>query len=260
MLRTYSSRPSGQSSTTSRRTSGYFLVVFPATAVLLGFWQVYRRRWKLDLIDNIERRTHKPPIQGLPDTLDRLSELAYRRVRVRGRFDHAREIILAPRMPVQASGGGIISYGGKIGGLVITPFVVEDGSHYDGQSILVNRGWVPTNLLDPAKRSAGQVTEPTVLVGLLRESEKNKAFAPKNSPKSPMWHRRDIDAMAAMCGTLPVYVDADSKSSVPGGPIGGQTNLQIRNEHAAYIVTWWGLAAVSGYLWYRKFVQRRPFR
>ena len=27
-------------------------------------------------------------------------------------------------------------------------------------------------------------------------------------------------------------------SSVPGGPIGGQTNVQLRNEHLSYIVTW----------------------
>jgi len=27
-------------------------------------------------------------------------------------------------------------------------------------------------------------------------------------------------------------------TSVPGGPIGGQTNVQLRNEHLSYIATW----------------------
>ena len=27
-------------------------------------------------------------------------------------------------------------------------------------------------------------------------------------------------------------------STIPGGPIGGQTRVQLRNEHGSYIITW----------------------
>jgi len=31
---------------------------------------------------------------------------------------------------------------------------------------------------------------------------------------------------------------AETDSTVAGGPIGGQTNVTVRNEHLSYIVTW----------------------
>lgn len=44
--------------------------------------------------------------------------------------------------------------------------------------------------------------------------------------------------MAQVADTAPIFVDAAEDSWVPGGPIGGQTNLSIRNEHLQYILTW----------------------
>jgi len=31
----------------------------------------------------------------------------------------------------------------------------------------------------------------------------------------------------------------ETDSTIAGGPIGGQTNVTVRNEHLSYIVTWW---------------------
>lgn len=43
--------------------------------------------------------------------------------------------------------------------------------------ILINRGWVPRMGMDPAARSAGQVTEVVEIVGILRKSEETPQFA-----------------------------------------------------------------------------------
>lgn len=67
-------------------------------------------------------------------------------------------------------------------------------------------------------------------------------------------------------------------STVPGGPIGGQTRVTLRNEHMQYIVTWWvgallstsitsniklmfsllryGLCAATSYMWFTKFIKK----
>lgn len=44
--------------------------------------------------------------------------------------------------------------------------------------------------------------------------------------------------MAEAVGAAPVFLDANANSSVPDGPVGGQTNVTLRNEHLSYIFTW----------------------
>lgn len=50
---------------------------------------------------------------------------------------------------------------------------------------------------------------------------------------------RDIKAMSAKLGTRPLLLDAVVASSVPGGPVGGQTRIQLKNDHLSYLLTWW---------------------
>ena len=49
---------------------------------------------------------------------------------------------------------------------------------------------------------------------------------------------RDIPEMAQTLHTLPIFLDADANSTVPGGPIGGQTKVSLRNDHLSYMFTW----------------------
>lgn len=41
-----------------------------------------------------------------------------------------------------------------------------------------------------------------------------------------------------MVGGVPIFIDASVDTTVPGGPIGGQTRASLRNEHLSYILTW----------------------
>lgn len=43
--------------------------------------------------------------------------------------------------------------------------------------------------------------------------------------------------MAKITGADPIFIDADFHSTAPGGPIGGQTRVTLRNEHMQYIPT-----------------------
>lgn len=44
--------------------------------------------------------------------------------------------------------------------------------------------------------------------------------------------------MSKIVDSDPILIDAVMESSVTGGPIGGQTNISLRNEHVSYIITW----------------------
>ncbi|XP_075229461.1 surfeit locus protein 1 isoform X1 [Lycorma delicatula] len=233
------------------------LLTVPIGTFGLGTWQVKRREWKLNLIKDLEKRLSEPPID-LPEDLAELSSLEYRKVKVEGKFDHSNELYLGPRMLL--SGGesvaksGLLSVGAKknVGHHVVTPFILSDS----GKRILVNRGWVPTAMLNANKRLEGQIEDEVELVGIVRLHEERSTFMPSNQPQIRVYHYRDLKKMAKKTNTLRVFLDACEESTVPGGPIGGQTNVSLRNEHMSYIITWYSLSALTAFLWCKKFLFR----
>ncbi|NXN87532.1 SURF1 protein, partial [Bombycilla garrulus] len=151
-----------QSSTAAANASGedrllkWGLLLVPLTTFGLGTWQVQRRKWKLDLITQLASRIKADPI---PLTLDpmELKELEYRPVRVRGRFEHSKELYMLPRSLLdperEAREAGRITSHPENGANVITPFYCTEL----GVTILVNRGFVPKTKLNPETRLKGQV-------------------------------------------------------------------------------------------------------
>jgi surfeit locus 1 family protein len=49
--------------------------------------------------------------------------------------------------------------------------------------------------------------------------------------------------MAEMAGTEAVLLDAKAETTVPGGPVGGQTRVSLRDEHLSYLLTWLSIQA-----------------
>jgi surfeit locus 1 family protein len=205
-----------------------------AVLIGLGVWQLQRLAWKEGLIARIETRT-----KGDPITLKQAIAMArkgrdpsYYRVRVDGRFHHAKE-----RYLYAASDG-------KVGWDVITPLETADGD-----MVLVDRGFVPDELKDPASRASGQFENVVAVTGIVRAPEIQGLFTPDNEPGANRWFWRDLQAMARSAfpdGTIqvaPFFLEAE-KTSVPGGwPEGGRTRLEIPNNHLQYAVTWFLLAA-----------------
>uniref|UniRef100_A0A8C7YEJ2 SURF1-like protein n=1 Tax=Oryzias sinensis TaxID=183150 RepID=A0A8C7YEJ2_9TELE len=233
----------------------WFLLLIPATTFGLGTWQVKRRQWKMGLIDDLHRLTTEEPIP-LPLDPNEVNKLEYRRVRVRGRYDHSKELYIMPRSPVdpekEAREAGSLSSSGETGANVVTPFQCIDL----GITILVNRGYVPRQKIRPETRMKGQVEDEMEVVGIIRLSENRKPFVPNNDVERNRWHYRDLEAMSHVTGTAPIFIDADFGSTIPGGPVGGQTRVTLRNEHMQYIITWYGLCAATTYMWYIKFIKK----
>ncbi|KAK0141314.1 Surfeit locus protein 1 [Merluccius polli] len=233
----------------------WLLLLIPGATFGLGTWQVKRRQWKLKLIDDLRRLTTSEPIPLPIDPLE-LNALEYRRVKVRGHFDHTKELYILPRSPVdpekEAREAGRLSSSGETGANVITPFYCTDL----GITILVNRGYVPKNKIKPETRMKGQAESEIDMVGVVRLTEVRKPFVPPNNVERNSWHYRDLEAMSSVAETQPIFIDADFRSTIPGGPIGGQTRVTLRNEHMQYIITWYGLCAATSYMWYAKFIKK----
>lgn len=227
----------------------YFLLLIPVSTFGLGTWQIKRLQWKKGLIKELESRT-TAPVLDLPENIDELrsKDLEYRRVILRGIFEHSEELHVYPRSLNEGTHGGV-GFGRqpKSGGHIITPFKITD----TGQRIFVNRGWVPKDKIKPEKRQEGQIEGEVEMVGFIRQGEKRQPFQGKNRPEKNHWFSRDLDAMAEVTGCLPILVDADAASTVPGGPRGGQTRVYLRNEHLQYIITWYALSGFTAYMYYR---------
>ncbi|HEX9753179.1 MAG TPA: SURF1 family protein [Methyloceanibacter sp.] len=232
---------------------GLTALMLAAFAVLtgLGVWQLQRLEWKQGLIAQIEARTNGPPIT-LEDAVALAGEgrdPSYYRVRADGRFHHAKERYLYAVSE------------GRVGWHVIAPFETEDGD-----VVLVDRGFVPDELKDPSARALGQVENVITVTGIVRTPETQAVFTPDNEPKVNRWFWRDLAGMARSmfpAGTTevaPFFLEAD-KSEVPGGwPEGGQTRLEIPNNHLQYAITWFLLATVLLIVYglYVRSLYRRP--
>ncbi|MGN6818029.1 MAG: SURF1 family protein [Sphingomonas sp.] len=198
----------------------------------LGVWQVERRAWKLELIARVDARVHAAPAALPPPAAwSRINDKddAYRRITATGTFDHADETLV---QALTERGGGF---------WVLTPLRTARGT------VLVNRGFVPEELRDPASRRAGQVMGPVTVTGLLRISEPRGTLLRSNDPAAGRWYSRDVAAIARArhLGTVaPFFIDADATPDPGGYPVGGLTVIRFRNSHLVYALTWFALSGL----------------
>lgn len=203
----------------------------------LGVWQLQRLAWKEAVLAQISARRDAAPVtlppQGEWARLDP-DQYDYRRVVLRGTFDHARESPLFRASATGAAGDGP-------GYEILTPLRLADGG-----IVIVNRGFAPAELKEPAKRAAGQIAGEVTLTGLMRRPETRNSFTPADEPDNNLWFTRDPAALAAHWGlhdVAPFSIDADATPNPGGWPKGGATVMKIPNNHLSYALTWFALAA-----------------
>ena len=231
----------------SARTNAFLLSLIAAVIVglvLLGNWQLRRLDWKLDLIERIETRVAADPVAAPAraewgDIEGRRHE--YLKVSIRGHFRHDRETLV---QALTERGGGY---------WVLTPLRTAAG-----ETVLINRGFVPTDALARWRRTARPDGEQRI-TGLLRLSEPGGIPLRRNDPSTGRWYSRDVEAIARAHGlerVAPYFIDADAAPNPGGLPIGGMTRVQFRNAHLVYALTWYGLAlllaAMTAFVVYRE--------
>ncbi|KEF55388.1 uncharacterized protein A1O9_08138 [Exophiala aquamarina CBS 119918] len=216
------------------------LAVIPLTAFVLGSWQVQRLEWKTRLLAKFEDRLVRPPLP-LPPRIDpeAISEFDYRRVYATGKLIHEKEMLIGPR-----------TQDGNDGYLVVTPLERDDAA----STILINRGWISKDKKyqqdrDPSSLPRGEIT----VHGLLREPWKKNYFTPDNKPADGKFYFPDVYEMANISGAEPVWIEETMKPDllvsydrqIKGIPIGRAPEVNLRNNHLQYIVTWYSLSAAT---------------
>ncbi|ETN84624.1 SURF1 family protein, partial [Necator americanus] len=224
----------------------------PATTFGLGCWQTYRLRWKLDLIERLKLRLNEAAIDFPVDDISKLENMEYQRVRLSGEFLHEREFYISPRGRFdpgheEKSTGSLLSSDNlsSHGAHIITPFRLSNSNLV----VMINRGWVPASKISPNSRSSSQPKGEVTIEAVVRKSEKRPQFVGENVPEKGLWFYKNFAQMAKQYNTDPIYLEAVYESTVPGGPIGGQSNVNVRNDHLSYLLTWFSLSAITLAMW-----------
>jgi surfeit locus 1 family protein len=214
------------------------LAALVALAILIGLgtWQLQRKVWKEDLIARIAAGIHGEPGEILPESAWsgwRADADEFRRVRLTGTFLHDREALVHGLASAQRGAPAQGFY-------LFTPLRLASGA-----TVIVNRGFVPTELRDPASRPHSQPPGEATVTGLVRAPQPRAWFTPQDLPSQNRWFTRDPSSIAAAKGldrTAPFYVEADATPNPGGWPRGGQTRPDLPNSHLQYALTWYGLA------------------
>lgn len=216
---------------------GVLSLVALAILLALGTWQVQRLHWKENLIATVSARVNEPaqplPQQSAWASLD-LAENEYRPFFARGHFLHQNEVQI---YTVLSEPKGSFSGAGY---WVLTPLQLEDGG-----IVIVNRGFVPQELKDPASRKEGQTEGVVRVTGLLRTAEQANYFTPPNDPARGTWYRRDPGEIARAFGlknVAPFMLDAKGEYLPDMLPQPNETRVIFTNNHLGYALTWYGLA------------------
>lgn len=218
---------------------GVITLIMLATLVGLGAWQLQRRAEKHALIAALTERLATAPV-ALPAKAEWLG--------LTPEHDEFRRVTLVaapeakPDARVFASGSALRS---DITGLGVWAFVpVRLAS---GETVVVNRGFVPDGQQASPSLSATDAAQPITLTGYLRFPEKPGTFAAHEDLGKRLWFVRDHLAMSLALhwgDVAPFYVDLEAPSPPAGVPKPGPLEVHLRDPHLQYAMTWFGLAIV----------------
>ncbi|MCZ4281784.1 SURF1 family protein [Kiloniella laminariae] len=233
--------------TTRRFQPTFWPTVFSIPVFLvalgLGTWQLQRMEWKKEQIALRQERSGAEAVSfdelyagnsGVP------AEEEFRHVWIEGEFLHDEELILGAR-----------SLDRRLGVQIVTPFALRDG-----REILVNRGFAPSELKESAARPEGQVKGTVRIEGLLRVPgwKGYEMVKPANDPIKNFWFYVDIPEMARHTGlsnpVQDIYLDAGPAANPGGYPLGGQTRIELVNNHLEYVITWYAMALILAVIYF----------
>lgn len=205
-------------------------IAFGAVGVVilaaLGFWQLERLEWKRALIAEIEARLAAEPVP-VPDEPDRDRDRLLR-VTATGQIGTGELRVMSSLMPWGA------------GYRIVSPMTLEDG-----RRILVDLGFVPQEMEDPASRQPGGRNDSgrgaERVTGLLHWPAESDGYTPEPDVQRGLWFARDVDAMARVLDTEPVLIVAEAHDR-PDWPRPAPPGTDVPNRHLEYAITWFGLA------------------
>jgi len=203
----------------------YFIIL---TLLSLGFWQIYRLNWKLELIEQIENSLKNDPVE-----LSNVEKKNYLRIKTSGDIDFDKQIYLYN-----------LNDAGKPGFEVINPIKIGD------ENYLMNRGWIPFEKKDLPELN---LVDQNQIFGTLMLQTKSSTFKPENDIEKNYWFTLNREDVSKFTGRnfseYVIYLNGDYKIPKPR-----VITAKISNNHKKYAITWFSMAIsiLLIYLYFRK--------
>ena len=203
----------------------YFIIL---VLLSLGFWQLYRLSWKLDLINQIENSLKVEPIE-----LQNVEKKNYLRIKTSGQIDFEKQIYLYN-----------LNETGKPGFEVINPIKIGK------EDYLINRGWIS---FDKKNKPEINIIDQKNIIGTLMLQSKSSSFKPKNEIDKNYWFTLDREDILKFTGRnfskYIIYLNGSYENPKPK-----VITAKISNNHKKYAITWFSMAIsiLLIYLYFRK--------
>jgi len=219
------------------------IVCCSLAAVMLwcATWQWSRYKEKVELVETYSQHSTVAPL-ALPApeaTEGKFEAVMHRRIRVRGRYDLDRQMIITNRK--NAEGPGY---------LLVAPLQLEDSKHH----VLVSRGFIPFEDRSANDWRKYDVTEVVELDGVAQPPKTEGLLAPSNpdTGEGDEFARKWLyPELAKMAKQLPYPVYTQLYLQKLGGPAAGRYPEQaVRisvppSTHYGYTIEWCILATIT---------------
>jgi surfeit locus 1 family protein len=215
------------------------IVVILAIGVLcrLGIWQLERHAERAQQNGRILAGLQQAPLLLTPRSPELIQALDYRRVTVRGTFDPAHEVLLRNR-----------SLDGATGYHLITPLRLSGSDRV----VLIDRGWVPLALADPAQRALLPVPSGEVgITGVSRITQRGGRPADPpltaDRPRLERWFWMDLERMQQQMPyplTAFYVVQEPDAASADALPRPTAVSDLGAGPHLGYAIQWFSFAII----------------
>ena len=203
----------------------YFIIL---VLLSLGFWQLYRLNWKLNLISEIENSLKNDPVELLKS-----NKKNYLKIKTSGQINFDKQIYLYN-----------LNKSGKPGFEVINPILIGD------ENYLINRGWIS---FDQKNQSEINFLNEDKIIGTLKLQTKASIFKPENDIENNYWFTLNREDVFKYTGknfsNFIIYLNGDYKTPEPK-----VITANISNNHKKYAITWFSMAIsiLLIYLYFRR--------
>ena len=217
------------------------VIVLCAMGVMgrLGIWQLerhFQRRARNEFVSR-QLSLESVPIDVL-DLQGDLDNVDMRVVTLMGEYDYESDFILR---------GQVLR--GRSGVNLITPLMLYDSN----KAILVNRGWVPYEILESGDISKFEEYGPVNVSGRIRKSQNSPSNSLRSDDFSREIYQLDIDNLQRYVDytLMPVYVQEElGKNNFDDLPQSVPLEFELNDgPHLGYAVQWWFFVPLLGWVY-----------
>lgn len=213
--------------------------------IKLGYWQYGKAMLKLD-IEAKYKLASDGELTFLPTQQANFSELLYKKIRIKGRYDISHQILLDNQVE-----------GNQVGYHVITPLIIEGRA----DAVLINRGWIPSHsnrnnipvFITPSNEVEvfGQLWIPSKKSFTLETDEQRRA-------ETKVWQYLDVARYQKVVpNLLPVVIKLDQHSEAGGFVRHWEMPASKIASHLGYAYQWFGFAIASILIYFFTALKKR---